>query len=45
MTAVKARHKIEDNAHLLPYLIRIEEGVTWLHFEIYDMANGKMVNY
>jgi hypothetical protein len=45
MTAVQVRHKIEDNAQLLPYPVRMEEGVTWLHFDVYDYMNGRKVNY
>lgn len=33
MTAEEARQKIRQNAHLLPYPIRMEEGVTWLHID------------
>lgn len=33
MTAEEARQKIRQNAHLLPYPIRIEDGVTWLHID------------
>ena len=34
MTAEQARQKIKANAHLLPCPIRVEEGVTWLHFDV-----------
>ena len=34
MTAERARQKIKANAHLLPCAIRIEKGVTWLHFDV-----------
>jgi hypothetical protein len=33
MTAEQAREKIKENADLLPCNIRIEGGVTWLHFD------------
>lgn len=33
MTAEDARKKIRANAHLLPCDIRIERGVSWLHFD------------
>lgn len=33
MTAEDARKKIKANAHLLPCDIRIERGVSWLHFD------------
>ena len=34
MTAVEARSRIRNNAHLLPCNIRLEDGVTWLHFDV-----------
>lgn len=34
MTAMEARSRIRNNAHLLPCPIRIEEGVNWLHFDV-----------
>ena len=34
MTAQEARRRIKDNAHLLPYPIRMEAGVSWLHFDV-----------
>lgn len=34
MTAQEARQRIKDNAHLLPYPIRMEAGVSWLHFDV-----------
>ena len=34
MTAEQARMKIKENAHLLPCNIRVEEGVSWLHFDV-----------
>lgn len=36
MTAEQMRQKIKANAYLLPYNIRIEKGVTWLHLDCYD---------
>ena len=42
MTAEKARQLIKDNKHLLPYNVRIERGVTWLHIDCYD--TGEKVN-
>lgn len=36
MTAAKARELIKANAHLLPYNVRIEKDVTWLHIDTYD---------
>lgn len=34
MTAQQARDRIKANAHLLPYNIRIEDKVNWLHFDV-----------
>lgn len=34
MKAEEARKKIKDNAHLLPCNIRMEDGVSWLHFDV-----------
>ena len=34
MTAQKARSLIREKANLLPCNIRLEDGVTWLHFDV-----------
>lgn len=34
MTAEQARMLIKQNADLLPCNIRVEEGVSWLHFDV-----------
>ena len=34
MTAEEARTLIKQNAHLLPCNIRMEKGVSWLHFDV-----------
>ena len=34
MTAQEARSRIRNNAHLLPCNIRLESGVSWLHFDV-----------
>lgn len=34
MTAQEARSRIRNNAHLLPCPIRMEGGVSWLHFDV-----------
>ena len=34
MTAEEARQKIKTFQHLLPCPIRLEEGVSWLHFDV-----------
>lgn len=44
MTAKEARDKIKLNSHLLPYPIRLENDVTWLHFDTYDYLNDKKIN-
>ena len=41
MTAQEMRDKIFDNADKLPVPIRIEDGVSWLHFDTFDPSNGK----
>lgn len=33
MIASEAREKIKRHAHLLPYNIRLEDGVSWLHID------------
>lgn len=43
MTAEKARNLIVEHQHLLPYNIRLEARVTWLHFDTYD--TGDKVNF
>lgn len=39
MTAEEARKKIVAEKDKLPYNIRLEDGVSWLHFDIYDTGN------
>ena len=34
LTAQEARERIKNNAHLLPGNIRLEDKVTWLHFDV-----------
>lgn len=34
LTAQQARERIIDNAHLLPCNVRLEDKVTWLHFDV-----------
>mgnify|MGYP002513528672 CR=1 FL=1 len=36
MSAEEMRQKIKENEHLLPYPIRIEDGVNWLHIDTKD---------
>lgn len=40
MSAENARQKIIQNAHLLPYPIRLEKGVSWVHLDVYDDINS-----
>lgn len=44
MTAEEARKKIISNRGLLPVNIRLEDGVSWLHIDVYDPMNGQKVN-
>lgn len=39
MTAEQARQTIKENAELLPCPIRIEKGVSWLHFDVIPQYN------
>ena len=39
LTAEEARTKISQNAHLLPYPIRMEKNVTWLHIDTLPQHN------
>lgn len=41
MPAEECRTKIKENASKLPYPIRLEEGVNWVHFDIYLPLNSK----
>ena len=43
MTAAEARKCISENARLLPYPIRMEDGVTWLHWDVLDCMNGQKI--
>lgn len=38
MTAEEMLQRIKANSHKLPYNVRIEEGVKWLHIDTYDMG-------
>lgn len=44
MTAQAVRNWIIANQALLPYPIRLEDKVTWVHLDIYDLLNGQKVN-
>lgn len=43
MTAEEARQKIKTFQHLLPCPIRLEAGVSWLHFDIMPNDDGAKV--
>jgi len=44
MTALQARQAIQAKANLLPHPIRLEDGVTWVHLDVYnDGSKGKVV--
>lgn len=43
MSAEEARQLIIKNKDNLPYPIRLEDGVSWLHIDTYDMGNGKKI--
>ncbi|MEG2856305.1 hypothetical protein [Bacteroides sp.] len=44
LSAEAARKRIIEHQSLLPYPIRLEEAVTWVHIDIYDLCNGKVIN-
>lgn len=43
MTGEEMRMKIIDNQNLLPYPIRLEGGVSWLHFDNNNTPNGEKI--
>lgn len=45
MTAAAGRNMIAANSHLLPYPIRLEKDVPWIHMDVYDSGNGQQVTY
>lgn len=44
MTAEQVRQAIIKNKHLLPYPIRLEKGVSWVHLDVYDNGSGEKVS-
>lgn len=40
MTAEQARQKIKAYSHLLPFSIRIESKVSWLHFDVVTQSSN-----
>ncbi len=45
ITAEQTRKKIESFKSLLPYPVRLEKNVNWVHIDIYDYCNQNQVNY
>ena len=43
MEAEAARKIIVDDSDKLPYPIRLEDGVSWLHVDTMDLCNGQKV--
>lgn len=44
MIAEEARQRIKANASMLPYPVRLEKNVSWVHIDVYDYMNNKTVN-
>jgi len=42
-TAAQARAKIKEKAALLPYPVRLEKDVTWVHIDVYNDGSGKKI--
>jgi hypothetical protein len=45
MTAEQARQLIKDNKDLLPYPVRIEKGVNWLHIDTRNYTDIKVIEF
>lgn len=43
LSAEQARQMIKKNADKLPYPIRLEEGVNWVHIDVLDTHNSKKI--
>jgi len=43
MTAKQARDLIVANADKIPFPIRMEDGVNWLHVDVYDNGSGNKI--
>lgn len=43
MSAEDARQAIIKASDKLPYPIRLEDGVSWLHVDVMDLCNGQKV--
>jgi len=42
-TAEQARERIRKNADKLPYPIRLEKNVNWVHIDLYDDGSGRKI--
>lgn len=45
MSAEEARKRIKEMADLLPYSIRLEAGVSWLHFDVRNYTGNKVIEF
>lgn len=45
MSAEEMRKEIEKKSYLLPYPVRIEKNVSWLHIDCYDDGTGEKITY
>lgn len=45
MTAQQMRDIIAEKADLLPFYVRIERDVSWLHIDVYDTGNDEKITY
>lgn len=45
MSAEVARNKIVELEHILPYPIRLEKDVTWVHIDVMDFGQGKIYQF
>lgn len=43
MDAEEARRRIREAQHLLPYPIRMESDVTWVHVDTFDNGNSEKI--
>ena len=37
------RNLIIQNSHILPYPIRLENAVSWVHIDVYDSGSGRQI--
>lgn len=44
MTAEQARDRIRTQRLMLPFPVRLEKDVTWVHLDVYDYLNGQVIN-